>query len=95
MDKITLSSYKSRTSAKPSQNNKSMYAVTQFVLIMYAVTQFVLIIIIIKKNIVRILNIERNIDISIDIALDYDKKFSFVDINTHANPFISIHFSIS
>jgi hypothetical protein len=27
MDKITLSSYKSRTSAKPSQNNKSMYAV--------------------------------------------------------------------
>jgi hypothetical protein len=33
MDKITLSSYKSRTSAKPSQNNKSMYAVTQFVLI--------------------------------------------------------------
>jgi hypothetical protein len=61
MDKITLSSYKSRTSAKPSQNNKSMYAVTQFVLI----------IIIIKKNIVRIRNTERNIDISIDIALGY------------------------
>jgi hypothetical protein len=85
MDKITLSSYKSRTSAKPSQNNKSMYAVTQFVLI----------IIIIKKNIVRIRNTERNIDISIDIALGYDKKFSFVDINTRANPFISIRFSIS
>jgi hypothetical protein len=85
MDKITLSSYKSRTSAKPSQNNKSMYAVTQFILI----------IIIIKKNIVRIRNTERNIDISIDIALGYDKKFSFVDINTRANPFISIRFSIS
>lgn len=85
MDKIVLSSYKSRTSAKPLQNNKSMYAVTQFVLI----------IIIIKKNIVRIRNTERNIDISIDIALGYDKKFSLVDINTHANPFISIRFSIS
>jgi hypothetical protein len=85
MDKITLSSYKSRTSAKPSQNNKSMYAVTQFILI----------IIIIKKNIVRIRNTERNIDISIDIALGYDKKSSFVDINTRANPFISIRFSIS